>query len=77
MDRFFMKCLLGSVQSGSSLYRYTSYKSLQRIFDDIKHSMASLATMNNPTEVEYTNSYFNNHSIDEQLQSSTKDSVYT
>ena len=77
MERKLMKSLLGSVPSGSSLYRYTSYHSLKRIFENRNHSMASLATMNDTTEVDYARNYLIQHGVNDSLLTSIQDSVYT
>lgn len=76
-EKQFMKCLLGTVPSGESLFRYTSNESFHRILNEKRHSMSSLAIMNDTTEIDYAASYLKKQGIDEELQTVAKDSVYT
>lgn len=76
-EKQFMKCLLGTVPSGESLFRYTSNESFQRILNEKRHSMSSLAIMNDTTEIDYAASYLKKQGIDEEQQIAAKDSVYT
>ena len=65
----FMTSLLNDEELPSVLYRYTSSDTLYRIFaskDELKlhHSMSSLLTMNDVTEVDYANSYLLSKHVD-------------
>lgn len=65
----FMTSLLNDGELPSILYRYTSRDTLQRIFSSkdepkLHHSLSSLITMNDVTEVDYANSYLLKKNID-------------
>ena len=54
-----IKTLLNDNEIPSSIYRYTSAETLTRIFnnEEVLHSMSSLVTMNDTTEMDYTDNY--------------------
>lgn len=65
----FMTSLLNDGELPSTLFRYTSNDTLYRIFaskDEPKlhHSLSSLTTMNDVTEVDYANSYLLKRNVD-------------
>ena len=82
----FMTSLLNDGELPSKLYRYTSSVTLYRIFsskDDPKlhHSLSSLITMNDVTEVDYANSYLLKNNVDMInsvcIEDNRKNSVHT
>lgn len=65
----------------SSVYRYTSSETLNRLFnnDEKYHSMSSLVTMNDTTEMDYTNNYLKKAGVDistEKQKRERNDSVH-
>ena len=56
-ERLFMFYLLGTVKSGDKLNRYISDATLQSILDYKTHALCSLASMNDPSEVDYADNY--------------------
>ena len=56
-ESLFMFNLLGTVKSGEKLNRYTTDGTLQRILEEKTHSLCSLISMNDPSEVDYADKY--------------------
>lgn len=80
-EKNLIKLLLNEEDLPSTVYRYASLNALNRIFNDensqCKHSMSSLVTMNDVTEVDYANCYlkrsgvdFSNHDLYRERQNS-------
>ena len=61
-----IKTLLNDKEIPSSIYRYTSAETLTRIFnnEEVLHSMSSLITMNDTTEMDYTDNYLKKAGVD-------------
>lgn len=78
-----IKALLNSNQEiPYLLYRYTNEKALTHLFDVEKkvHSMSSLVTMNDPTEMDYANTYITNSGVcieQNRLEFNRNDSVHS
>lgn len=73
----FMQCLLGMPSTQSRLFKYTSFHSLQCLLENATHSMSSLSSMNDTTEVDYAKSYLCKKGVDEKLFVPTTESVNT
>ena len=63
--------LLNDKEMPSSVYRYASSNILKRLFDNEEkmHSMSSLITMNDSTELDYANNYLKGNGLDIGLES--------
>ena len=83
--RFMAELLNGEGEMPSTLYRYTSARTLKRIFnnekesENLRHSMSSLVTMNDTTEMDYANKYLKEKGVEtitKDLEKERKESIH-
>lgn len=74
-DKLITSLLNAQKEIPNLLYRYTSMSSLDYLFNTNEkvHSMSSLVTMNDPTEIDYANNYLNNAGVNIERYSSEFD----
>lgn len=71
-----MQCIVGKVDSSAHLFRYTTANTLQRILTESTHGMVSLASMNDPSEIDYAQNYLVRCGMPKELAIPTENSVH-
>ena len=71
-----LQCIVGEVDTSARLFRYTTANTLQRILTESTHSMVSLASMNDPSEINYAKNYLLRCGMPKEQTTPTEDSVH-